>query len=77
MTNSDEKLVEVANFRTKIEAETAAGLLLSEDIPYLIQSREGAQLGPGPAGASIMVRPEDAERARQVLTDAGTIGDES
>jgi len=77
MTNSDQNLVEVANFRTKVEAETAAGLLLAEDIPYLIQSREGAQLGPGPAGSSIMVRAEDAERARQVLTDAGALGGES
>ena len=77
MTHNDENLVEVANFRTKVEAETAAGLLLGEDIPYLIQSREGAQLGPGPSGSSIMVRAEDAERARQVLSDAGAGGEES
>ena len=54
---TDEELVAVANFQTRTEAETAAGLLLGADIPYVIQSREGAQLGPGPGGTTILVRP--------------------
>lgn len=75
MTHDEEQLVAVANFRTRAEAETAAGLLLGADIPYVIQSREGAQLGPGPGGTTVLVRPQDEQQARQVLTDAGAIGD--
>jgi hypothetical protein len=73
MPGNDENLVAVANFQNRWEAESAAALLLGEDIPYVIQSREGAGLGPGPGGTSLLVRPEDAERARQVLSDAGAI----
>jgi hypothetical protein len=78
MTGTDENLVTVANFQARWEAESAAGLLLGDDIPYLIQSREGAGLGPGPGGSSLLVRPEDAERARQILDDAGAVsGDQA
>ena len=73
---TEEQLEAVANFRTRAEAETAAGLLLGADIPYVIQSREGAQMGPGPSGTTILVRPQDQEQARQVLQDAGALGDE-
>ncbi len=66
----------MANFRTRAEAETAAGLLLGADVPYVIQSREGAQLGPGPGGTTILVRPQDEGQARQILQDAGATGDE-
>ena len=78
MTGNDENLVTVANFQARWEAESASGLLLAADIPYVIQSREGAGLGPGPAGSSLLVRAEDAERARQVLDDAGAVsGDQA
>ncbi len=73
MTGNDENLVTVANFRVRWEAGSASALLLGEDIPYVIQSREGAGLGPGPAGSSLLVRPQDAERARQILADAGAV----
>jgi hypothetical protein len=76
MTHEEEQLVAVANLRTRAEAETAAGLLLGADVPYVIQSREGAQLGPGPSGTTILVRPQDEEQARQILQDAGVLGDE-
>lgn len=78
MTGNDEDLVTVASFQQRWEAESAAALLLGEDIPYVIQSREGAGLGPGPGGSLLLVRPEDAERARQVLDDAGAVsGDQA
>ncbi len=78
MTGNDEDLVTVASFQARWEAESAAALLLGEDIPYLIQSREGAGLGPGPAGSSLLVRPQDTERARQILDDAGAVsGDQA
>jgi hypothetical protein len=62
-----ENLVEIANFKTKIEAEAAAGLLKSAGIPYLIQSQEGMLHGPLYPGATIYVRPEEAEQAREIL----------
>lgn len=61
----------VANFRTKLEAETAAGLLEAEGIRYLIQSTEGAGYGPLPPGATLFVLASDAASAREVLADAG------
>jgi hypothetical protein len=76
MTQDEEKLVAVANYRTRTEAETAAGLLLGADIPYVIQSREGAQLGPGPGGTTVLVRPQDEAQAKQTLQDAGALPDE-
>ncbi|UCF39810.1 MAG: DUF2007 domain-containing protein [Gemmatimonadota bacterium] len=76
MTHDEEKLVAVANFRTRSEAETASGLLLGADIPYVIQSLEGAQLGPGPGGTTVLVRPQDEQQARQILQDAGALPDE-
>jgi hypothetical protein len=60
-------LVEIANFKTRTEAEAAAGLLENEGIPYLIQSQEGMMHGPLFPGASIVVAPEVAEQAREIL----------
>ena len=60
-------LVEIANFKTRAEAEAAAGLLENEGIPYLIQSQEGMMHGPLFPGASIVVVPELAEQAREIL----------
>lgn len=62
-----ENLVEIANFKTKIEAEAAAGLLKNAGIPYLIQSQEGMLHGPLYPGATIYVTPEEAEQAREIL----------
>ncbi|UCC83059.1 MAG: hypothetical protein JSW46_19240 [Gemmatimonadota bacterium] len=59
--------VELANFRTKTEAEAAAGLLKNAGIPYLIQSAEGMLHGPLFPGATIYVAPELLDEARDVL----------
>ncbi len=59
--------VAVANFRTKMEAEAAAGLLANEGIPSLIQSQEGMMHGPLGPGATVYVADRDAERARELL----------
>jgi hypothetical protein len=59
--------VKIANFRTKAEAEAAAGLLKNAGIPYLIQSAEGMLHGPFFPGATIYVAPELAPLARDVL----------
>ncbi len=60
-------LVALANYRAKWEAEAAGGLLDDAEIAYLIQSLEGAGLVPAPHGTTIMVRPEDLERAKAVI----------
>jgi hypothetical protein len=69
--------VVVANFRTRLDAESAGGLLAHAGIPFLIQSPEGMGLGPLPQGASLIVRRDQAEAAREVLTDAGLLEEES
>ena len=68
-----DRLVAVANFRTRIDAEMAATALRGAGVPYLIQSGEGMGYGPLPPGADIRVHPADLERARSVLVDAGVI----
>ena len=59
--------VAIANFRTKLEAEMAAGLLDNAGIPCLIQSTEGILYGPMSPGATILVGETVAPHARVVL----------
>ena len=59
--------VAIANFRTKLEAEIAAGLLDNAGIPSLIQSTEGILHGPMSPGATILVGETVASHARVVL----------
>ena len=59
--------VAIANFRTKLEAEMAAGLLDNAGIPCLIQSTEGILHGPLSPGATILVGETVASHARVVL----------
>lgn len=63
--------VVVANYRTRLEAEVASTLLSAAGIPFLIQSGEGMLYGPLPAGSSILVRQEDVEKAKQLLSGDG------
>ena len=63
--------VKLANFRTKTEAEAAAGLLKNAGIPYLIQSAEGMLHGPLFPGATIYVAPELLDKAREVFGMTG------
>ena len=59
--------VAIANFRTKVEAEIAGGLLEAAGIPYVLQSGEGILHGPLNPGASILVSEATQEHARAVL----------
>lgn len=59
--------VAIANFRTKLEAEMAAGLLDNAGIPCLIQSAEGILHGPLSPGATILVGETVVSHARVVL----------
>jgi hypothetical protein len=65
--------VVVANFRTRLEAESAGGLLTHAGIPFVLQSGEGIGVGPLPQGASLIVRSDQAEEARDVLLEAGLL----
>ncbi len=67
MTDRDRETVAIANYRTHLEAEVAAGFLENAAIPYLIQSAEGMLHGPLGTGATILVRAEHAARARGIL----------
>ena len=60
-------LVAVANYKTKAEAEAAAGLLKYRGIPYLIQSQEGMLHGPLFPGATIYVISGLVREARDIL----------
>ena len=68
--------VAVGNFRTKLNAEIAAGLLANQDVPFLIQSTEGMLHGPIAPGATLFVPSKLAKRAEQILVDAGMIPDD-
>ena len=59
--------VAIANFRTKLEAEMAAGMLDNAGIPCVIQSTEGILHGPISPGATILVGETVASHARVVL----------
>ena len=61
--------VAVANYRTRLEAELAAAFLEDAAIPYVIQSLEGILHGPLGPGATLLVRPEHAALARELLRD--------
>lgn len=67
--------VTVANFRTRLDAEMASQLLAGHGIPFVIQSAEGMLHGPLSPGASILVRPDQADAARAILREAGAVGD--
>jgi hypothetical protein len=64
----------IANFRTRLEAESASAALSAEGIPFLIQSGEGSGYGPLPGGASILVRAEQADLARSLLAGVAETG---
>jgi hypothetical protein len=65
--------ITVKTFRTRLEAESAGGLLTAAGIPFVIQSSEGAGMGPLSQGTSLLVRPGQAQEARRVLAEAGLL----
>ena len=65
---------EVARFRYRHEAELAAGYLKDADIPASVIASDADPIQFGKhfgAPARVLVRVEDADRARQVLKEAG------
>jgi hypothetical protein len=61
----------VANFRTRMEAELARNMLAGEDIPAYVNADDAGGWRPdlllGAGGVRLVVREQDADRARELL----------
>ncbi|MCG3113666.1 MAG: DUF2007 domain-containing protein [Candidatus Manganitrophus sp. SB1] len=59
-------------FPSRMEAEMAGEILKQGEIPYLIQSEDigifGPGAGPAPMGARLMVRQDDLQDAKVLLS---------
>ena len=65
MTSRD--LIAVSTFRSKTDAAIAKGILDDAGIESIIRSDDIGGMYPGIAGADLLVRAEDLERAGDVL----------
>ena len=78
---SDPALVVVRTFFAHIEADLAKTALDAEGIESMVRGDEAGGLPThlGMGGIALLVRPEDAERAEEVLAkaDASSTGDDS
>jgi len=66
----DQKLVAVATYPNKIDAELAQGALEAADIDALVSADDAGGQQPGlwvGKGVRVLVRAEDAERAKEIL----------
>ena len=66
----DEKLVAVGTYPNKIDAELAQGALEAANIEAMVTADDAGGLQPGlwmGEGVRVLVRAEDAERAREIL----------
>ena len=65
-----EELVKVFDTDEESEAMVVRGLLQSTGIEAMIQNREAPQdILPGVGGVVILVRPDDAEEARETIEE--------
>ena len=66
---SDAELVVVGTFLNKIDAEMAHSALQAADIESLVSADDAGGLRPTlwMSGVRLLVRSEDAERAREIL----------
>jgi len=66
----DQKLVAVATYPNKIDAELAQGALEAADIDARVSADDAGGQQPGlwvGKGVRVLVRAEDAERAKEIL----------
>jgi hypothetical protein len=70
MTASD--LVVVSRFRSTADARIAKGILDEVEIESMIRSDNAGGMYPALAGAELLVRSEDAERAGVALQSSPT-----
>jgi hypothetical protein len=64
---SSQELVAVSTFRTTADAQVAKGILDESGIESMIRSDNAGGMYPAIAGAELLVRAEDAERATDAL----------
>jgi hypothetical protein len=72
----DEKLVAVGTYSNKIDAELAQGALEAADIEAIVSADDAGGTQPElwvGAGVRVLVRPEDAERAKEILEGSSSI----
>ena len=68
------RYVEIANFASRLEAETIGHALDQYDIPFLVQSSDIGIFGPGhvfgatPVGVSLQVPEDRLDEVRELLT---------
>lgn len=65
---STSELVVVETFPSVADAEVAQGVLEEVEIESMIRSDNAGGMYPALAGAELVVRSEDVERAREALT---------
>ena len=65
----DSRLVEVGSFLNRMEAELAQGALQAAEIESVVSADDAGGLRPHlwMSGIRLLVRAEDAERARELL----------
>jgi Putative prokaryotic signal transducing protein len=63
-------LVVVSTFPSVVDAEIARGVLDEVEIESMIRSDNAGGMYPAIAGAELVVRAEDAERAAEALRSA-------
>jgi hypothetical protein len=69
----NEKLVAVGTYSNKIDADLAQGALEAADIDATITADDAGGQQPGllmGKGVRVLVRAEDAERAKEILSGA-------
>lgn len=69
---------EIARFDSRDQADIVRNLLISQDIDARVSADDGGRLYPNLAAAGsgilILVPPDEADRARQVLAEAQEAG---
>ena len=69
---TEDEIIVVENFTTRMEAEMAAGVLDAEGIYTLVSADDAGGTYPPLQylrGVRLMVLPEDERRAREILAD--------
>ena len=72
----DEQLVAVGTYSNKIDADLAQGALEAADIEAIVSADDAGGTRPElwvGGGVRVLVRPEDAERAKEILEGSSSI----
>jgi Putative prokaryotic signal transducing protein len=61
------ELIAVSTFRSAADAQIAKGILDEEGVESMIRSDDAGGMYPGMAGADLLVRAADLDRAKEAL----------